>query len=83
MTYTKANGDVSHREVIVVSKPRENYLVYDVSDMTPDQIDYFMQTLADIEQVNNASMKEFEDVTGIKCDSLWRSFKPGGIDWEK
>lgn len=83
MIYTKDNGDISNRKVIVVSKPRENYLVYDVTKLTGDQINYFQETLEIIEYNKVHNIQEFEQVTGIKEASLWRSFKPGGIDWKE
>ena len=81
--YTKANGDVTNRYVVLVSEPRENYLVYDMSDLSEDQINYFTDALRKSEEFRDEALTEFEDVTGIKIDSLWRSFKPGGIEWEQ
>ena len=38
-TYTKANGDVSQRIGFVLSKPNDNFFIFDVSDMEADDID--------------------------------------------
>ena len=80
-TYTKENKDVTNRYVVVISEPKENFLVYDMSDLTEDQIDYFLEAIQKSEDYREEALKEFEDVTGIKVNSLWRSFKPGGIEW--
>ena len=83
MTYTKDSGEVSQRKVIEVSKPRDNYLVYDVTKLTEDETAYFEKILQELEEDRNEAFGEFEAVTGIKINSLWRSFKPGGIDWKE
>ena len=81
MQYTKDNGDVSDRKVIVISKPRTNYLVYDVSKLTEDQIQYLEKTLQEAEEIRNSYIAEFEQITGKTERDLWRSFKPEGIEW--
>ena len=81
MHYTKDNGDKSSREVIVVSEPRTNYLVYDVTKLNSAQRNLLLTTLDDLEQVRKYEMDEYEVLTGIKLAALWRSFKPGGIEW--
>ena len=81
--YSKENGDVSNRHVIIVSEPRENFLVYDMSDLTEDQIVYLEKALKEAEDYRDDCLVEFEQVTGIKINDLWRSFKPGGIEWTK
>lgn len=79
--YTKDNGDVSEREVIIVSPPRENYLVYDVSKLTEKQVMQLVHVLKRGEEERDIFIKQFENNTGIKTASLWRSFKPKGIEW--
>ena len=81
-TYTKDNGDVSERTAIVISQPRQNYLVYDVSKLTQDQIFNLLEALDEIDECRNHVIKIFEDMTGIKESTLWRSFKPDGIEWK-
>ena len=83
MGYTKDNGDFSRRRVIVVSEPKENYLMYDVSKLTDSELEYLTEALTEIEQTRTDCLQEFEDVTKIKLNRLWRSFKPGGINWEE
>ena len=83
MAYTKDNGDVSNREVIVVSAPRDNYLVYDVTKLTEKQIWCLKENITNIEDYSNHQYAEFKAATGININSLWRSFKPGGIDWKE
>jgi hypothetical protein len=81
MTYTKDNGEVSQREVIVVSPPRDLYLVYDVSKLTESQIQHLQSVLEEIDIYRNDCIADWEQETGLKQSSLWRSFKPGGINW--
>ena len=83
MTYIKANGDYSRRQVIVISEPRENYLVLDVSKLTPTDAELLSEYLDHVEEARTEFISEFEVITGIKYNSLWRSFKPGGIEWEQ
>jgi uncharacterized membrane protein YvbJ len=83
MTYTKDNGDVSEREVIVVSAPKENYLVYDVSKLNDEERKFLLHYLDSIDAYRDETFAELTSVTGIRQTSLWRSFKPGGIEWEQ
>lgn len=83
MTYTKDNGEVSNRLVVVVSEPKENYLTYDISDFTDEEIRMFRHYLDSIENFREETFLEFEDITGKKISSLWRSFKPGGVEWDE
>lgn len=80
--YTKANGDRSLRQIIEVSKPRDNYLVYDVTKLSDEHIDILLLAIEEVDAYRDNAMKNFELLTGIKQDSLWRSFKPEGIEWE-
>ena len=79
--YTKINGEESDRDIIVVSNPRENYLVYDVSKMSEVDRNLLLDVLKQIEEFRDNAIADFELLTEIKQSSLWRSFKPGGIDW--
>lgn len=81
MVYTKDSGDISLRRIVIVSEPRENYLTYDISDFTSEQTAMFKHYLESIDAYREETLKEFQDVTGIKISGLWRSFKPGGIEW--
>ena len=82
MRYTKDNGEVSTRQVIVVSNPRSNYLMYDVSKLTEKELDVLQDALNQSEEFRNNAIADFELLTGIKQANLWRSFKPEGIEWE-
>ena len=81
MKYTKADGEVSYRLVGVVSEPRENYLTYDLSDFTSEEVMMLRHYVDSIENFREETLKEFEDITGHKISTLWRSFKPEGIEW--
>ena len=82
MTYTKANGDRTLRQVLVVSPPRGNYLVYDVTNLSDRNIDTLRDCMTEADTKRDTVMKTFEVLTGIKEESLWRSFKPEGIEWD-
>lgn len=81
--YTKANGDKSTRHIVVVSKPRPYYLVYDVSKLSLKELDVLELALTQTEEFRDSAMKDFELLTGVSQASLWRSFNPEGIEWEQ
>jgi NADH:ubiquinone oxidoreductase subunit D len=81
--YTKDNGERSNRLVAVVAEPKDNYLCYDVSSFSQKELEMFKHYLNSIDTYREETLKEFEDVTGIKISSLWRSFKPGGVEWDE
>lgn len=83
MTYTKDNGEVSNRLVVVVAEPKDNFLTYDISDFTDEELRMFEHYLESIDEYRQETFNEFEDITGRKISSLWRSFKPGGIEWDE
>lgn len=83
MTYTKDSGEATNREVLVVSSPRDNYLTYDVSDLSDDHLEVLLEALTIADDCRENALKDFELITGIKVNSLWRSFKPGGVDWKE
>ena len=82
MSYIKDNGDFTKRQVIVISEPRENYLVLDVSKLTSTESNLLEALLCDVDEVRDATIADFETITGKQYNSLWRSFKPGGIEWD-
>ena len=82
MTYTKDNGDISNRIVAVVAEPKDNYLAYDISDFSEEEIKMFTHYLESVDTYREETLKEFEDITGKKISNLWRSFKPGGVKWK-
>lgn len=82
MIYTKVGGIDSIRQVIVVAKPRHNYLTYDVTDLSDEHIEQLKICIEEGDKQRDNAMKDFELLTGIKQSSLWRSFKPEGIKWE-
>jgi len=80
-TYTKDNGDVSDRIAIIVSSPRKNYLVYDVTNFTDNEIRLLQDAIEEADEYRSDCISEFEAITGKQLNRLWRSFKPGGIEW--
>jgi hypothetical protein len=82
-TYTKDNGEISDRAGIIVAAARDNTLMYDVSKLTDKQKRYLVEVIIEAETYRDDCLADFEAETGIKLNSLWRSFKPGGINWEE
>lgn len=80
-TYTKDSGEVSERTVLVIAEPKTNYLMYDVSKLEPEDIEALRDIFDNVEEIRDELLRDFEDNTGIKLNSLWRSFKPEGIAW--
>ena len=81
MTYTKDSGEVSERDVVVVSAPRENYLCYDITNLDDNERTILKHYLDSIEVYREETFEELKSITGIRLNALWRSFKPGGIEW--
>lgn len=81
MVYTKDSGDKSERDVIVVSAPRNNYLCYDVTNLSYEDREVLISALYEAETCRDNCIADFELVTGQRQSTLWRSFKPEGIDW--
>ena len=73
--YTKANGDRSHRRLVVLRYPQKLYLGLDVTDCTNEEIE---DILDGIETADKCRDEVFESM-GVS--SLWRSFKEEGIEW--
>ena len=71
--YTKDNGERSYRRTIDMAVPRVNYLCFDVTDLTPDETDEILNTLAEIDDFRAKTLEKVADL--IK----WRSFKPERI----
>ena len=81
MRYTKDDGDSSLREVLVISKPNRNYLMQDLTKFSDKEMEVFKLALTQTEEFRDNAMKDFELITGIKPSTLWRTFKPEGIEW--
>ena len=81
MLYTKDNGDSSKREVLIVAEPRVNYLMLDVTKLSNADLDILKEVYKFSDEYRDNAIADFELLTGIKHSSLWRSFKPEGIEW--
>lgn len=57
-TYTKANGDVSKRALIVTSEPKTNIAGYDVTNMDFDDYADFTLDYEDLARKHADEMKE-------------------------
>ena len=79
--YTKDDGEMSERRVIVLARPRKNFLMYDVSKLSEEAIDVLLTALNKAEDYKANAMADFELLTEEKQSSLWRSFKADGLEW--
>lgn len=73
MRYTKDNGDVSERLVLVMSKPQKNYLTIDFSEWEPEDVSEFMDQLNELDKQRSMLL----EAANVK----WRNFKPENIEW--
>lgn len=81
MRYTKDNGESKERKVIVISRPRQNYLMYDVSELSDEALRLLTEAIEISDECRENSMADFELITGVEEKDLWRAFKPDGIEW--
>lgn len=73
--YTKANGERSHRKLLVLRQPQTLYLGLDVTNMKAEEIDALLDG---IEEADKHRDELFEE---LQVSNRWRSFKPEGIEW--
>ena len=83
-TYTKKNGDVSRRAVIVVSEPNKFLQGIDVSDLDNDDLAQFVCELRAIEKQYQAQRAEL--FANFDLTYSFRQFDTNGItdqsvDW--
>ena len=71
--YTKSNGSVSERVALVLSKPSENYLMLDLSDLDAEEMDYVEQRFEEYENERKLLLEKYKFGPYIK------SFKSTGI----
>ena len=74
-TYTKTNGEVSERKVLVIANPSKNYLCLDVENLTPDEVIYLQKHLHELNGEKSMLLH--------KLDTHYKSFKPEGIEWRE
>lgn len=68
-TYTKPNGEVSHRRGLVVQKPTDNYSILDLSEFDEEEIETYKTAL---EEYHN-EMRILRKDLGL--DEVWKNFK--------
>lgn len=75
--YTKASGDVSKRDVLVVSEPTNVVFGIDLSELNPDDMAEFLE---DYRKVFDAKQRELAEVMA-KYDlaNRFRRFIPEGM----
>lgn len=75
--YTKANGERSHRRLIVLRPPQQLYLGLDVTDMSSEEVEVLLTGIAEADKYRDQVFEE------LGVAHRWRSFKPEGIEWVK
>ena len=71
--YTKANGERSNRQLLIMSVPSELYLGVEVDHLDEKEI----QDLIEYIESSRSLTQDYFDEMGCK----WKSFKPEGIEW--
>jgi len=75
--YTKANGERSHRKLIVLREPQKLYLGLDVTDMKEEELEALLDSIEDADKYRD------EVFELMQASNRWRSFEPEGIEWIK
>ena len=71
--YTKANGEVSDRVGFIMTKPTENYFIFDVSDMDASDIDSIEQDYEMYKSEQKALLEKY------RLTQYLKQFKPAGM----
>jgi hypothetical protein len=58
--YTKPDGSISYRDTILLSKPTDNYMTLDCSDLTEEDTEILEQRYAEYEAARKALFYEFD-----------------------
>ncbi len=72
--YTKANGAVSERELVVLSKPNSNYFGLDVTEMHEDNFAEFAEKFNALKTLHDKQMRELQEEYGLTYSG--KAFKP-------
>ena len=76
-TYTKANGDVSDRSLVVLRRPSANYFGIDVTQANEDTVEALVEFL---EQQKSHLENELAEL-GLRLN--YRTFKEEGVEITK
>ena len=71
-TYTKDNGEVSERVLVIMSKPVTNVMALDVTALNEEKQNELNQFVAAQKEALNLKLKEL--------GASWKSFKPEGLN---
>jgi ribosomal protein L17 len=77
-TYTKADGTVSERRVVVLSRPSKNILALDVTDVALDKAKEVQQVMETIATLRDEMLRDVLD-----SEPKLRSFIPENITNKK
>jgi hypothetical protein len=77
-TYTKADGSVSERRVVVLSRPSKNILALDVTDVALDKAKEVQQVMETIATLRDEMLRDVLDE-----EPKLRSFIPENITNKK
>lgn len=76
-TYTKENGDVSDRVVVLLSQPSNNMLGIDITHLDEEESDNFIEEFKELKLAQRAQEAELLDKHDLKHN--YRSFKLSGV----
>lgn len=76
-TYTKPTGDVSDREVFIISVPNDMYFGIDISEYSEEEKEAYAEALNDIYEEYNVLLKE--EIKQLGLSSNYRNFKADRI----
>ena len=72
-TYKKENGEVSDREVFIITEPSDNYFGLDLTEKTKEEKNTINDTLGDLYDIIN------EYIVAEGLDTKYRTFKKDRI----
>lgn len=75
--YTKANGDLSYREVVEVVKPTPNFSGYDVTDMDNELFAEFIDAYNGLLDKHKLEMQNL--LNAFDLNHAFKQFKPEGM----
>jgi hypothetical protein len=76
-TYTKDNGDVSYRTLVVSNEPTKNVSGTDISELGPEQRKEYLAEVAKAKEIYLEMLKQINDEFDLTHS--YRQFKPEGM----
>jgi hypothetical protein len=77
LRYTKDNGEVSVRDVMVLGEPTKLYKCIDLSGLTTEQVEELKESFYEIDKFRDEMLSE------LTFSLQWKNFKTEGVEWLK